>query len=416
MKLRLGVLASNTLRSMFWQGIRLVSLAGWIILAARALGPDAYGVLAGATGVASALAGWAGLGAGMLMYQRTASDRSMFGPQWTHALVLTMASSLLLAALLFPLAQGGLGIPGLIVAMIALSEIIAMPITTCAAFAFSAHERMGWAAALPALNAFLRLSALILYMLTAGNTGLGMYLVFHLAAAIVGAVLSWWLVHRLLQPGRAPFSTSRTELLAGASFASGWFTANATTTLDKAMVLRAGGDVMAGHYAASYRFAAVLALPLDAMVMSAMPRLFRAEHDPIAHSALIRRMLVVVVAYSTVIAPLLWFTAPLITVLLGHQFIEAGDTLRWMGAFILLYGLRQVGCNVLVGRGHRMVRAAVEAAGLAVMGALAILCIPRYGLEGALGMLIGAEAIMAACAWLLVALLGRSFKSAAQLE
>jgi hypothetical protein len=146
---------------MFWQGIRMLCLAAWIIVGARVLGADNYGLFSGTVGTASALAGLVGLGGGMLMYQYAAADRSRFARYWKQCLLLCVISAGPLSLVFYLLSAGLLSWPAL--CLIALSEIVAFPFVTNAAFALSANDRMGWSAALPALNALLRLAAICIF-------------------------------------------------------------------------------------------------------------------------------------------------------------------------------------------------------------------------------------------------------------
>ncbi len=178
---RLGNLARTSILVMFWQGIRIVCLAAWIIIGARVLGATNYGLFSGTVGTASALAGLVGLGGGMLMYQYSASDRAQFPRYWKQCLFLCVLSALPLS-LLFSLLTAGL-LPWHALGLIALSEIIAFPFVTNAAFAFSANDRLGWSAALPALNAILRLAAICVFSLLPLDHDLTVYLMLHLASS-----------------------------------------------------------------------------------------------------------------------------------------------------------------------------------------------------------------------------------------
>lgn len=358
-----GKLVRTSLQVMIWQGVRLVCLAGWIVMAARTLGAQDYGVFSGIAGTASALAGLAGLGSGMLMFQYSASDHAKFSRYWKQTWVLCGLTSLPLALLLFPSVLGSASISTIGIALIAASEILAFPFVTNAAFAFSAHERMGWAAALPAISALLRLIAISVFGLLPIDRDLDHYLLLHLLSSLSGAAFALFAVRRLLKPARIPLRIRPSDLRHGAGHAASWTSATAVTTLDKSFVLRAGGDTTAGLYTACYRIAAVAAMPLDAMVMSAMPRLFRAREEGARHGRLVLAMMSAAVGYSAVVALLLWWGAVLLPRLLGPDFAPAVAALRWMGLFILAYSLRQIACHALVGRGFKLRKSMIEAGG-----------------------------------------------------
>ncbi len=398
-RLPIGSLARTSLQVMVWQGVRLVCLAAWIVVAARGLGAQDYGIFSGIAGTASALAGLVGLGSGMLMYQYSASDASRFSPYWKQTWVLCAFTSLPLALLLFPAVLGSASISLTGISLIAASEILAFPYVTNAAFAFAAHERMGWAAALPAASALLRLIAIVAFSVLPIAHSLDHYLFLHLLASLGGAAFALLAVKRLLAPRPQRWQMQPGDLRHGAGHAASWTSTTAVTTFDKSLVLRAGGDTTAGLYAACYRIAAVAAMPLDAMVMSAMPRLFRANQDPERHRRLVLAMTAAAAAYTGIVAALLWWGAALLPHVLGPDFAAAVPDLRWMGLFVLGYSLRQIGCNVLVGRGFKLRKTLIEAMGLLAMALLSAWLIPRYGLTGAIWMVICAEIGMASAAW-----------------
>lgn len=397
---RLGGLARTSLLVMFWQGTRMLCLAAWIIVGARVLGADNYGLFSGTVGTASALAGLVGLGGGMLMYQYAAADRSRFARYWKQCLLLCVISAGPLSLVFYLLSAGLLSWPAL--CLIALSEIVAFPFVTNAAFALSANDRMGWSAALPALNALLRLAAIGIFSALPASAGLTAYLALHLAASASSALLSLLAVRCLLKPEHATARISRSDLVHGGGHAAAWSSSVGVTTLDKSFVLHAGGSAIAGQYSAAYRIAAVLAMPLDAMIMSAMPRLFRAQRDNAQYRRLVASMILAALGYGIVASVVLGYGAHMLPHLLGNDFTAAIPGLQWMGLFVVGYSLRQIGCHTLLGRGWKLRKFLVEALGLVLMAVLSAFWIPAYGLQGAVWMIITAEAVMAFIAWLVV--------------
>ncbi|CCP18063.1 polysaccharide biosynthesis protein [Stenotrophomonas maltophilia RA8] len=396
---RFGNLARTSILVMFWQGVRMSCLAAWIILGARVLGATSYGLFSGTVGTASALAGLAGLGGGMLMYQYSTADHTQFPRYWKQSLLLCALSAVPLSLAFSLLTAGLMSWPAL--GLIALSEIIAFPIVTNAAFAFSANDRLGWAAALPALNAAMRLAAICIFDALPIDHHLTAYLLLHLTSSACSAVLALILVRRILRPGPASIQIGGSDLAHGTGHAAAWSSAIAVTTLDKSFVLHAGGSEIAGLYAACYRIAAVIAMPLDAMVMSAMPRLFRAQRAS-QYRRLIISMILAATGYGTLGGIVLWCAAGVLPSLLGIEFSAAILGLQWMGLFVIGYSLRQIACHVLIGRGMKIHRFVIEALGLVIMVMIAATWIPAHGLLGAVWMIIVAETLMAVAAWLTV--------------
>lgn len=398
-----GRLAKNTVVVMFWQGIRVVAQALWLVLIARALGPQGYGAFAGIAGLGNAVGGLAGLGLGLVMYRDVAQDPICFSERWSQTVVATTASGSLLAAGFVICSGSVLGYTDKVVIVgVAVSEIVCFPFVTAAAFAFAAHERMSLSAALPAMLASSRVIAVLAFLLLPNAKTLANYVWFHASATAVFVGISLLMVRILLRPAVAPIVFSWRQLCDGLAFSAVWMTGNALTSLDKALVLRLAGSEVAGLYASAYRFAMVLALPVDALVMAAMPRLFRQGGGVPSNPRLIRRLLLVTIAYGLLSGVSLWLIADLLPLLLGDRFVAATGAVKWMGIFLPFYGLCVLGGNLLMARGYRMLRLMVEGAGLASLVLFGIWLLPRFGLNGAVTMMIASEVLLCIATWALL--------------
>lgn len=395
-----GRLARNTLWVMSWQGARVAAQAVWLVLVARALGPQGYGAFAGIAGLGNTLGGLAGLGLGLVMYQEVAKQPSQFGKRWRQTLAATAASGSLFA-LVFVLFGGNvLGYSDLsVITGIALSELVCFPLVTAAAFAFAAHERMGWSAALPALLGGFRVLAVAAFFILEDTGTLAVYAWFHAGATALFAAVALLLVHVLLRPAAAPLRVSWRDLRDGVGFSAVWVTGNALTSVDKALVMRLAGNEVAGLYASAYRFATVLALPMDALAMAAMPRLFREGGGAVSNPHLIPRLLLVTLAYGLLAGGSLWLLADLLPLLLGEGFAGGTRAVRLMALFLPCYGLRVLAGNLLMARGRKTQRVLIEWAGLGSLVLFGVLWIPGHGLEGAVMMIIAAELMLAGAAW-----------------
>jgi len=406
-----GRLAQGALLVMFWQAIRLSALALWVVIAARALGTDAYGYFAGVAGLATAISGFSGWGVGYLMYQRTSIDHRLFGTYWSKTLLAYCSSSIglalvFLAAAYWMFPQAGLHL----LLLILLSEVVAYPIIAATAVAFAAHERMGWSAALPALGGLFRLVALATYAWLLGGRDIGAYLVWHTLASILAACASLVAVQRLLDPTPTSDRLSWKDLRESSAFCMVWFTNGAIASWDKALVLRLAGGEISGLYAAAYRFAALAAMPVDSLIMAAMPRLFRRGSGDSGDPRLLRYVCLAVAGYGMVAAVALAVFAPVLGWVLGPGFTGAIDVARGAALMIPLYGLRQLGGQILVTHDQRKARGGIDVAALVLMTILASLLVPAYGVTGAVLMIVMTESALVAMTWVAVMkhVLGRS--------
>ncbi|CAK0763390.1 Polysaccharide biosynthesis protein [Gammaproteobacteria bacterium] len=399
-----GRLAKNTFLVMFWQGGRIAAQALWLVLIARTLGPEEYGTFSGIAGLGAALGSFAGFGLGLVMYQEVTRQPAIFGEYWRRTLVVTAASGILfaIAFALFGDRVFGDTEGWLTIAAIALSELFCFPLGTAAIFAFSAHERMGWSAALSAILASLRVVAVTAFYFLAGTQTLAVYVWFHTAAAALFASLAILLVQVLLRPAAAPLILRWQDLRDGLGFSAVWVTSNALTSLDKALALRLAGDEVAGIYTSAYRFAAILALPMDSLAAAALPRLFRGSHGAAANPRLVPSLLLVTFVYSLLAGTGLWLLADLLPLLLGKGFAAAAHAARWMGLFLPCYGLRVLGGNLLMAGGHKTQRVLMESGSLVSLVLFGGWWLPRFGLDGAVMMVIATEALLCIATWALL--------------
>jgi O-antigen/teichoic acid export membrane protein len=385
---------------MVWQFVRLAALAAWLFLVAKWLGPGNYGQFMGVAGLATTIAGLAGLGIGLLMYQSVSVDAKQFSTRWRQTLLAYVASAGLLFVVFLPIAVTMFdGVESSIILALGVSEVLAFPFVGAAAFAFAAHERMGWAAALPAAAAVLRAAVAAFYFVIFTEPTIEGYVIAHAATSVLSSALSILSVNVLLKPSPARTSIDRHDVRQGLGYSGVWFTGNALTSWDKALALRIGGSELAGLYAISYRIAAVLAVPVDSLVMVVMPRLFRQGSGELHHPKLVLWLCVAIGAYGSLIGVGLILLADYIPTLLGVDFAAATHALRWLGPFVLLYGFRQLSAQILVAQNQKRLRLMAEVVALASMTVLSLWLIPKMGLLGAVVSMLLVEGGLAVVMW-----------------
>lgn len=400
-------LAHNTVLASGWQGIRVALQAVWVILLARAIGPGDYGSFAGMAGLAAALGALTGLGFGMLMIQDASRNHERFAAAWKRALVLTLASGFALWGLYVATAPLLFRVHNVwLYAAIGLPELVCLPITLVASYAFQLHERMGWAGALFSLSALGNLIAVVAFLGLSPTHVLDYYLPFHAAMSVLAGAGAVGLVAALLAPPKARLEISRRDIREGMGFSLMRIADTGMTSLDKTLVLLLAGSHVAGIYGSAYRLVAVLAMPATSLGMAALPRLFRIHAtgtDALARkSSLVGVLLAATAAYGMVAALLAYVLSGMLPILFGPAFAQAAQAARWLAISPLLYGLYALGCNVLVTSHRRTLRILAQAAGIAILAITALIWIPRFGLEGAVGMLLFSQGATALLLWLLV--------------
>ncbi len=368
---RLGGLARGTLAVFGWNLARLATQLVWVVLMAWTLGVDGYGGFSGVAGLALAVSGLAGAGLGLRMYQDVARSPDLFPQRWAQASRALRWSALLLwlaFLALAPMAFAGLSLD--VLALIALAELVGTPMVAQVAFAYSAHGRMASAAAAPVLMSLARVGAVMVLPRVADATDMQAYALLHAMATLGAAVVLWSWCRRQLAPGAADGAMDAGALREGLRLSSIWASGLALGSLDKAMALRAGGADVAGQYTAANRFASLLALPVDALVAAALPRLFRAGAGQSGHPRLLGLLVVATLAYGALAGAALWLGAGLLPRLLGADFAPAVPALAVLALYVPAYCMRSLGATVLLGYGWTHWRLAAELSALMLLVAL----------------------------------------------
>jgi O-antigen/teichoic acid export membrane protein len=397
---KVGPLARSTMIVMAWNAARLLVQFMWIVLLARSLGPSGYGLFSGIAGLAISISGLVGLGLGLRLYRDVARDPKTFGLRWAQSIRMMWASAAALAScfialgrIIFPDA------PWSLIASIAIAELIATPLVHLAALAYAAQGRMADAASMPVVLALSRLAAVALLPIVIASPQVGDYAALHLVATCTAAVFLLLRLRRQLRPPRATSELEPGAIKEGVTLAGLWATGLAMSGVDKAAVLHAGNADIAGQYTAAHRLTAIATMPVEALVTTVLPRLFRTRPRSPGTGQLVGGLCLAAASYGSLAGVLLWATAGKIHILLGQGFQEVAPTLQLIALAAPFQCLRLLGANILLGFGQITWRLTVEVIGLALLIGLILVLAPEFGVRGAASAVIVAEATMALAFW-----------------
>lgn len=401
-----GRLAVNTGLALFWQLVRVSAQALWLLAMARKLGAQGYGLFAGIAGLATFLGAFSGLGLGLLLLRVVARDPDKFGRYWYAGLRWTVGSGAGIASIFVALSvlvtHAATDLAALIA--IGISEALLFPLVSFCAFAFNAHERSGYAAALPALTAGIRFLGALVFLLSPMDASLTHYSLIHLVTTSIAALGALAVTRATLRPDAGRHGVTRREIADGLGYSSVWAVTNALTSLDKTLVLHLAGGVVAGLYASAYRLIMIFALPVDALAMSALPRVFRHNTAPDTGRRLIVLLFATSLVFSAIAALLVHVAAVVLPWLLGPSFSDAVTTARMLAWLLPAYALRMLGGNILLGLDGQWLRLVIESSGIAMLCAFAGVFVPHYGLVGATRMIVTTEGCLALLTWTVIAL------------
>lgn len=394
-------LALSTLHVAAWNGIRLLVQLAWLVLLARSLGAEDYGQFIGIASLGVAAGGFAGLGMGLRMYRDTASGADVLVHGWGRMLGVMAWTAPVLFAVTLALAMLGLGpLDPLVAACLLLSEVVVAPIVTQVAFAHAGAGEMGRSAAVPSVLACARLLGLM--VLPAGADFRELALMY-LMATMVGVSCVLALSAPRLRLGLRPIAARWAEVREGLSYSGLWASGLAVGSLDKSLVLKWGGDGVAGHYSIGQRLAAIVATPVEALAAAALPRLFKGQGGEHGLSLGVGWLAAVALGYGIAAGAVVWACAPLAQVPLGPEFAAVASLGPSMAGYVVLYCMRVMGGSILLGRGLVAWRLVFEGVSLAVFAILAFAWARNGGALGAMAALLVMEACMVLVFWTRIA-------------
>lgn len=382
----LGPIARSTIRTSFVLGLRLLVQAGTLLLVARLLGPQQLGAFAGLAAMAVILGTLSTFGSHLLLLGAVSKDAARRAEVLPYAIPCTLicGSGLLALYLLTSrLALPDVRVPGVALAVIGATEILLQPLFGLAAIEHLALGRIARSQLLTLLPLALRLAAAASIALLRPSEPLAAYAYGCLVASCVALAIA-----KATMP--APWPTpsawrfpSKTELREAAGYAALAITATSPAELDKTLAARLLPLSEGGLYTAGARVIGAAILPVMAMMLSTLPRLFRDGRDhPERTARLLRWIFAASLAYSIALAVVLWFAAPAVVWLFGEKYDGIQLTLRWLCLAVPGMALRIAAGSVLMALGKPWARAGFEVGGLIILIFAAVALTPRFNAAG----------------------------------
>jgi O-antigen/teichoic acid export membrane protein len=402
-----GVVSTSLGRNTLWgfggYGLRLVLQAAYFIIIARCLGPGKYGAFIAATALGAVISPFVGLGSGNLLIKNVARDERLFREYWGNGLLMTLLSGLALVFIAVPLCRLILPhtIPMMAISLVSISDLIFVKFLDMAAWAFQAFERLSNTAALNVLVSLTRLVGIVILAIRFSHPSMLAWAAIYLAGSVLAATIGvLWAtlslgtpklaLHRLLGEGSEGFYFS--------------FSLSAQTIyndIDKTMMARLSTLDAAGIYAAAYRLIDVAFIPVRALLNAAYPGFFRAGAGGIQASMNYgQRLLRKILPYSLFAFAALMLGAPIVPHILGRDYANVTEALRWLSLLPLLKTLHYFIADSLTGAGHQGLRTSIQT-GVAVFNIMINLwLIPRYGWHGAAWSSLASDGLLLLGLWL----------------
>jgi len=397
-----ALLRRNTAYMVLAQAARLVVQAFYFFLMARGLGPGQYGAFVAVVAAVAIAYPFVGNGSANLMVKNVARDQRLLPESLGNALLMTLASGLLLSLLVVPACLVVLPslIPLSVILLVVASDLVVYRFVDVACLAFQSVERLGWTANLNVFASLMRLAGIAAVLLVARPTVAAWCVAYLAASAVCALVATYCVLTRLARPAFSGLGRIRGELREGFWFSTSLSAQTIYNDVDKTMMARLATLDAAGIYAAAYRLIEVAFLPIRALLAAAYPSFFRHGEDGIGGSfRFARRLMPKPLMYSTVGAVGMILAAPLVPHVLGAEYARTSQALRWLSLLPLLKTMHYFAADALTGAGYQALRTLMQVAvaGFNVMANLWL--IPAYSWRGAAWSSLASDGLLALALW-----------------
>lgn len=402
-----GPIALATLRTSLILGIRLAMQAGTLLLVARLLGPERFGEFAGVAALAVVIGTLSSFGTNLVFLGEMSKEPGRRMHVLAYALPTTLLCGTLLLAvyLLFAgVCLSASGVSLMVLLAIGAAEILLQPLFAFLSNEHLAMERIARSQVVISLPLVMRLLAASLVFMVDAADPLAAFSFGYLIASAIALSLA-------TATSSAPWPTlrdwrlpSRSELHQSSGYAALAFTACGPGEIDKTLAAVLLTPSSSGLYAAGTRVIGAVTLPVIAMLLSALPRLFREGHtQPRETTRLLRWILVAALLYSALITAVLWLAAPVFMGLFGPGYEGISQMIQWLCLAVPGMALRIAAGSMLMALGRPWMRAGFEIAGVIVLLVCSLMLTGRLGGTGMAVALACAEWTMAALGLALIA-------------
>ena len=402
-----GPIALATLRTSLILGVRLAMQAGTLLLVARVLGPERFGEFAGVAALAVVIGTLSSFGTNLVFLGEVSKEPGRRMHVLAYALPTTLLCGTLLLAVYLLFAGVYLSASGvslMVLLAIGAAEILLQPLFAFLSNEHLAMERIARSQVVISLPLVMRLLAASLVFMVDAADPLAAFSFGYLIASAIALSLA-------TATSSAPWPTlrdwrlpSRAELHQSSGYAALAFTACGPGEIDKTLAAVLLTPSSSGLYAAGTRVIGAVTLPVIAMLLSALPRLFREGHtQPRETTRLLRWILVAALLYSALITAVLWLAAPAFMGLFGPGYEGISQMIQWLCLAVPGMALRIAAGSMLMALGRPWMRAGFEIAGVIVLLVCSLMLTGRLGGTGMAVALACAEWTMAALGLALIA-------------
>lgn len=379
-----GPLALATIRTSAVLGLRLLVQAGTLLLVARLLGPGQFGTFSGVAALAVLFGTLSTFGTHLVLLGEMSKAPERREQVLVYAIPCTLLGGGLLFAVYGVVCNWWLDVRDVradVLLFIGIAETLLQPLFGLMAGEHHALGRIARSQLLQLLPMALRLMAACLVFVLQPVQPLTAYAMGYVAASVLALAYGAFRLPARWPSWRGWRLPSRVEWSNALGYAAINITKAGPAELDKALAMRLLPHGAAGVYAAGARVVGAIALPVTAMTLSALPRLFRDGHRA-GGGHLLKWMYGAASVYSLLLAGAVWLVAPALGLVFGAQYEGISDVIRWLCLTVPGVALRLVAGNALMALGKPWMRVGFEAVGLAILVLASVALVDRLGALG----------------------------------
>lgn len=401
-----GPIAIGTIRTSLVLGLRMAAQAGTLILLLSAIGPDVFGAFAGLSAMAVVLGTMANFGSHIALLRDVSRDvpdieralRLALGTTTLFGLNLLLIYLVVVYFLLNPLKD----INWYTIFFIGCAELVVHPFLVLTAMERHGRGEIARSQIILMSPPLVRLIVMLAVTGYAPTNPVSWYAFGHLVAVLLPLTYA---CRKSSSVWRHPLSwrVARISELRGlAGYAVMGISSSGVAELDKILSVRYLPSDAAGIYSSASRIVGSLVLPVMAMILSAMPRLFR---DRTSSGRKLQCYLFLVAGlYGCGAGLSVAYSAPWLELLLGDSYSGVADVIYLLAFAVPATSVRATATNILSTQERPWLRILLEFFGWVLVIVLVGVLVEFCGISGFALAIIYTEWVLAACSVALVLL------------
>ena len=417
-----SILNKPIVRGTFWmflaQGMRIFVQGAYFVLIARTLGSEQYGAFVGVAALVGLISPFCSLGSQHILVKQVSRQRHLLPEYWGNALFMTLVSSVILAIVTLGAAQRFLPqtISPWLVLLIALADMVFLKIIDTAGKAFLACDLTRWTAKVELLKSVKNLMAALCLVSFFTQPSILVWGAIYCGSTAFTALVLVLLVGKMLGTPKLALQRIKPELTEGFYFSVSSSAHKVNKNLDKTMLAQLASLEATGIYAAAYRLIDVAFTPILSLLGAAYSKFFRQGTKGIRGSLeLTKKLIPIAIVYGLVATVSLFFIAPVIPQILGEQYTNAVEALRWLAPLLLLKSLQYFASDTLTGAGFQGLRSAMQVSAALFNLLLNLYLIPLYSWKGAAWASLASDGLLLIGLWIIVVYFERRSSQSANL-